>query len=127
MWRHIKISVRYIETCLNFAIANVKCQQPLRWADPRDRKLNFQRVFAVIDSPTDVKDFPETTFAESQTLDSTPSNVNPASLGRVLAHRIKLGGATEKNVLFFSSPARSSNFVAPNKFFLYHIFSVFNF
>jgi hypothetical protein len=44
-----------------------------------------------------------------------------------LAHRIKLGGATEKNVLFFSSPARSSIFVAPNKTFLYHFFSVFNF
>jgi hypothetical protein len=41
-------------------------------------------VFAVVDSPTDVKDFPETTFAASQTLDSTSSNVNPASLGMLL-------------------------------------------
>jgi hypothetical protein len=41
-----------------------------------------------------------------------------------LAHRIKFGGATEKNVLFFSSPARSSIFVALDKTFLYHFFSV---
>ena len=54
-------------------------------------------------------------------------NVQNAESGWGLAHRIKLGGATEKNVLFFSSPARSSIFVAPNKFFLYHFFSVFNF
>ena len=78
------VILKHSKLCLNFAIANVKCQQPLRWADPRDRKLNFQRVFAVVDSPTDVKDFPETTFAESQTLDSTSSNVNPSSLGMLL-------------------------------------------
>ena len=78
------VILKHSKLCLNFAIANVKCQQPLRWADPRDRKLNFQRVFAVVDSPTDVKDFPETTFAASQTLDSTSSNVNPASLGMLL-------------------------------------------
>ena len=78
------VILKHSQKCLNFAIAPVQCQQPLRWADPRDRKRNFQRVFAVVDTPTEVTEFPENTFALSQTLDGTSANVNPAALGMLL-------------------------------------------